>query len=68
MGACFVGAMEAREEEAPDPRELRDALDTVASVVRLRAAILFARWSRPANDNLAGGPHDNLVRVLLRSF
>lgn len=38
--ACLAGAKEAREDEAPTPRELRDALDTVASVVRLRAAML----------------------------
>lgn len=39
VGACLAGAKEAREDEAPTPRELRDALDTVASVVRLRAAM-----------------------------
>lgn len=39
IDVCLVGAMDAREEE-PDTRELRDALDTAASVVRLRDAML----------------------------
>lgn len=42
--ACLLGAKEERDEEAPTPREFRDALDTVASVVRLRAA-MFASLS-----------------------
>lgn len=47
VGACLAGAKEAREDEAPTPRELRDALDTVASVVRLRAAMFASPSSRP---------------------
>lgn len=42
--ACLPAANEEREEEAPTPREFRDALETVASVVRLRAA-MFAPLS-----------------------
>lgn len=41
IDVCLVGAMDAREEE-PDTRELRDALDTAASVVLLRDAMLFS--------------------------
>lgn len=40
MDVRFVGAMDEREEADPATRELRDALDTAASVVRLRAAML----------------------------
>lgn len=39
MAVCLVGAKDAREDEALGPRELRDALETLASVVRLRAAM-----------------------------
>lgn len=48
IGFCLVGAKDAREDEAPDPREFRDALDTVASVVRfLDAMVLFLREGAP---------------------
>lgn len=40
IGVCFVGAIDAREEGALDPREFSDALETVASVVRRRAAMM----------------------------
>lgn len=39
IDVCLVGAIDARDEE-PDTRELRDALDTAASVVRRRDAII----------------------------